>query len=119
VPVTRTDIIYLTSHLSGTVWVGYVLHPLSKRRCPLTEKPPAKHSLPQSRILRAPQLAGALGVGLARHVLHYRPAWGGGPKKEIKAALSLRYCCTSEGIVSYPRLIPRHLVTEAYFQDRI
>jgi hypothetical protein len=23
-PVTRTDVIYITSHLSGTIWVGYV-----------------------------------------------------------------------------------------------
>lgn len=25
-PITQTNLVYETSHLSGTVWVGYVLH---------------------------------------------------------------------------------------------
>lgn len=64
-PVTRTDVVYLTSHLSGTVWVGYVPFKSLYSQYLLT-RPPVKPRSRPSQIRQAPQPVGGLAAGLAK-----------------------------------------------------
>ncbi len=71
-PVTRTDVVYVTSHLSGTVWVGYVVSSLRQAvacLCAVSgadRTGPAQPSLPPSPTQRAPRLAGGPAAGLVK-----------------------------------------------------